>query len=74
MLGRNKPRKATEDDIAGWFEAAEMQRGPKTRAAIIAALERKNKYRMWRLRYDYRWLQKQLKRMGLNPEDAKELL
>ena len=67
-------RKAMQEDFDGWFEAAEFQVGPRTRQTIIKALQKKNPHRMWRLRHDYRWVQKQMKKMGLDPNDARELL
>lgn len=75
MFGKtNEKRKLREEDVIGFYEAAHSQTSPKTREQIIAALERKNAYRMWRIRHDFKWLRRQLKKMGLNPDDARELL
>lgn len=67
-------RKLDEADIELFVAAAEARRPMKTRDEVIALLERKNQWRMWRLRKDFKWLQKQLKRMGYNPEEARDLL
>jgi len=70
----NKPRRLTEEDYVGFFEATERRTGPMTRDQIIEAIRQKNPYRWWRIQYDYRWLKKQVKKLGLNPDDARELL
>lgn len=68
---RGKKRKPTEEEIVEWLTPW----GPAvTKEALIAAIKEKNKYHWWRLNYDYRWLQRQLKKMGYNPEEAKDLL
>jgi len=69
-----KPRRLSGDDIASFYKAADNRTSPLTREEILARLQRKNSYRMWRIRYDFRWLQRQMKKMGQNPEDARELL
>ena len=74
MFRNNNPRRLREEDVVGFYEAAHSQRGPMNREQIIAALEKKNSYRMWRLRHDYKWVRRQMKKMGLNPDDARELL
>jgi hypothetical protein len=69
-------------DRAQWFDAA-MQReqarppmrerfGPKPweRDWVIRYLNKKNYYRMYRLRRDMRWLRKQLRKLGIDPKDA----
>ena len=58
----------------GWDAAADSRMRPRSKTEIVAALNQKNSYRMWRLRHDFKWLQRQMKKMGYNPEDARELL
>lgn len=73
MRNRDK-RQLREEDVLGFYEAAESRKPMMTRDDILAALERKNSYRMWRIRHDFKWLQRQLRKMGHNPDDARELL
>lgn len=73
-MARSRPRRLREEDIVDFYAATEKRTGPMRRQDILAYLERKNAYRMWRLRHDYKWLQKQMKKLGHNPEDARELL
>ena len=37
-------------------------------------LKSKNLVRAYRVKSDYRWMQRELKKLGLNPEDARWLL
>lgn len=67
------PRSLTHEDVEGWNEKASNRTPPKTRAAIIASISRSNPMRYARLRRDYRWLQKQARKHGLSPEDARWL-
>ncbi len=67
-------RALRDEDVIEFFAAADNRTGSKTREQILADLERKNSYRMWRIRHDFKWLKKQMKKMGQNPEDARELL
>lgn len=69
------PVEVTDLDRKKWFEASQ-ERPPKElrREDIIAILTQKNFVRVRRLQKDYRWMQKQLIKMGRNPEDAKWLL
>ncbi len=73
-MPRSKKRTLRDEEILGWFEAADARKPTMTRDDLIKYLEKKNSYRMWRIRYDYKWVQKQLKKLGMNPEDARELL
>lgn len=68
---------ATDEDRAGWFAAATAQpRQPalSTVQQLHGYLFHKNPIRMRRLRSDFNWMQKELKKMGRNPEDARWLL
>lgn len=71
------PGPATDEDRAGWFAAAsERPRVPAltTRQQLHGYLFHKNPVRMRRLRSDFKWMQKELTKMGRNPEDARWLL
>lgn len=63
-----------DDDIESFWSASDKRTRPLERHEILAYLERKNSVRMWQLRRNFKWMQKQMKKMGLNPEDARELL
>ena len=69
-----KKRPLTEHDINSWLKAADARTGPVSREEIIAYFKSKNAHRWWRINYDVRWIKKQMVRLGLNPEDWKELL
>lgn len=71
---KGPPRRLREEDYYDFFTSAEGRKGAMTREQIIEYLERKNYYRWWRLRHDYKWLRKQMKKLGQNPDDARELL
>jgi hypothetical protein len=63
-----------EHPVYDWLEWEVVPNKPKTRADIIAELKRRNPHRWWRVNHDYRWLKRRMKKMGYNPDDAKELL
>lgn len=63
-----------DDDIESFWSASDKRTRPITREEIIAHLEKKNSVRMWQLRRNFKWMQRQMKKLGLNPEDARELL
>lgn len=70
----NERRLLTRDDVDGWNKAADQRKPAMTREQIIAYVESRNSHRWWRIQHDYKWLQKQMVKMGLNPNDARELL
>lgn len=71
----NKAKKMLDDAMVDSFmEAADQRKGPRTKAEILAIIKKRNGYRLWRIRHDYKWLQKEMRRLGYNPDDAKELL
>lgn len=45
-----------------------------TRKHLQDLMARRNKWRWRRLNRDYKWLEKEMKKLGLNPEDARFLL
>lgn len=71
---KGPPRTLNDADYVGFFEAADRRVKPKTREQMIAYIESRNAFRWWRLKHDYKWLKKQCKKMGLNPDEARELL
>lgn len=65
---------ASEEDVQDWIDAADNRRGSLSDDEIIAYLNSKNWYRWWRIGQDYRWVKKQLKKLGVSPERARNLL
>jgi hypothetical protein len=64
----------TESDVDSFLKAADERTKPKSIEQVREILRRKNPVRMARLQSDSRWLRRQMKKMGLNPEDARWLL
>lgn len=74
----NTRRPLDNEDFVGWEEAA-LIRGmePSRPQTIEEARQRIRKLNpiMWALvKSDYKWLKHQMKKVGLNPEDARFLL
>lgn len=67
-------RQPTDDEVDGWFEAADNRRGPISNMEILAYLESRSSFRMWRLRHDLKWARKQVARLGVDPERLRNLL
>lgn len=66
------PRPLTPDDVGSFFKAAEKPKPPvKDAAWVRKQLSVRNPVRWARLQRDYRWMQKSMKKMGLNPEEAR---
>lgn len=71
---RGKPqRQLTEEDIAS-FEATHMVKPPLSTDQVRSIIMRKNRVRWWRMQNDLRWLQREMKKLKMNPEDARWLL
>lgn len=72
------PRELWEGDYDGFFKAASTPNRDepkgKTRDGIRARLLLDNPIRWRRLQRDYRWLEKRMKKLGANPEDARFIL
>lgn len=74
---RNERRNLTEDDRLSWYDAAgerEKAIRPQTVADVQALVRNRNPIRWYQLQSDFRWLKKQMKKLGLNPEDARYML
>lgn len=68
------PRDLSGKDYEDWFEAGERELPPeRTLAWARAAIRRYNVWKWNQMMRDYRWLQKRMKKLGLNPEDARYL-
>jgi hypothetical protein len=71
----NNAKKALDDEmIDSFMKAADKRTGPRSKEEIVEIIKKRNGYRLWRLRKDYKWLQREMRRLGYNPDDAKELL
>jgi hypothetical protein len=71
----NLKKKLDDDMVDSFFEAAEQRpKRPQNRDELIALIKKSNSHRWWRLNYDYKWLRRQMKKHGYNPDDARELL
>lgn len=64
------PRPATDDERLSWFNAARSQK-PGNYDTVRKFLEAKNPYRWARIQSDQHWMEKQLTKLGLDPEDAR---
>lgn len=67
------PRNLNEDDVSGWMKAAEKPIGPVTQDDLRRHMRRVNFVRWRRLQKDFRWMMREMKKLGLNPEDARWL-
>ena len=69
------PRTLTDEDKAGWFAAAmEQPRSPRTMESLREDVRRRNPVRWRRLQRDIRWVRKEMKRLGLNPDEWRWIL
>lgn len=71
-----QPRDLEDEDLEGWESASEagFHIKPRTREEVRAALRRRNPVRWAQCRSDLRWAERQMKKLGLNPEDARFML
>jgi hypothetical protein len=69
-------RPLTEEDRLGWDTALNLQpRGnPRTFDSVRIQMRARNPVRFWQMQRDMRWLERQMKKAGYNPEDARFLL
>lgn len=73
----NKPRDLTEADRLGWYDAGDEREKsikPRTVQDVQSLIRNRNPVRWRQLQGHYKWLQKEMKRIGLNPEDARYIL
>jgi hypothetical protein len=74
---KGQPRNLTEADRIGWADAQDSRESsmkPRTIEDVKALVRNRNPIRWRQLQGDFRWLQKEMKKMGLNPEDARYIL
>jgi len=76
---KGKPkRQANEHDILAWVDATEQREGqPPPRLTTeqwAAYLKAKNPARWYRMRKDFKWAQRMLLKIGVDPEEVRWLL
>lgn len=70
---RGAPRPLSGVDITAFIEAAESK-PPRGVPEMRRYVQLKNPVRWRRMQRDFRWMQRKMKKLGLNPEDARWLL
>ena len=68
------PRKPSEADYTSWDQAAEHRPRPRSTEASRRAIMLDNPVRWNRLQREFKWVQKRMVKMGLNPEEARWIL
>lgn len=71
------PRRVTDDEVLGWIDISEKREGlpPKIdRDQWLAYLRAKNPVRVRRMTNDFRWAQRMLLKIGVDPEEVRWLL
>lgn len=73
----NERTRLSDSDVEGWdgaLDARTYSRLPlRTREDVRKAIFRMNPIKYRQVMGDYRWLQRKMKKLGLNPEDARYL-
>lgn len=73
-----RPRDLTYEDRESWADAQDERMSapppPKKIEDIQALIRNRNPVKWHQVRKDFRWVQKEMKRLGLNPEDARFIL
>lgn len=69
------PRDLTDEDFVDW-DISIQNRKPtlQNKEHAIQAIRRMNPYKWAEYKRNYKWVQKQMKKLGLNPEDIRWLL
>jgi hypothetical protein len=71
-------RQATQEDLFGWVDISDKRDGaPPTRVTKEqwqAYLKAKNRARWYRMRKDFKWAQRMLLKIGVDPEEVRWLL
>jgi hypothetical protein len=69
-----EPRSLTPDDRLAWDTALEKPRPERDVEAIRRLMRNRNPVRWHQVQSDVRWLRRQMKKAGLNPEDVRYIL
>lgn len=72
----SNPRDLTPEDRESWYDAASQrpEANERTIENLKLLIRNRNPVRWWRIRNDYKWLQREMLRLGMSPEDARFLL
>lgn len=67
------PRHLTPEDLDGWLDAASKRKPPRKldRQSLRNYLQARNPRRWGRLQRELRWAERELGKLGLNPEDTR---
>ena len=69
------PRELNNGDIVDWTTAGDHRKPTlRSKEQIIHAIKSKNSYRWFEYKRQRRWVQKQMRKLGLDPDDEKWLL
>lgn len=63
------PRFPTDEEVKSWLHSAESRKDNALN--VRKELRRRNPIRWKRMQGDLHWMQKELKKMGLDPENAR---
>lgn len=76
MPPRPTPHIPTQDELDGWMQAAEQREPPRFTeiTQFRTYLHAKSPRRWRRIQKDYDWMQAQLIKLGVNPEDVRWIL
>jgi len=72
----NGQRQISQDDLDGWLDAASKRNPPRKRDrnTLRDYLKARNPYK-WRMLQKYlRWAEKELLKLGMNPEDTRWII
>lgn len=69
-------RRLSDDDVAGWVEAASQRTPPRKRdrETLRNYLKARSPWKWAALNRYLRWAEKEMERLGLNPEDVRWIL
>ena len=67
------PRALSDKDIDSFFKEQRKPPAPMTLNRLRTHMSRKNYARWRRLKKDFAWMQREMRKLGLNPEDARWL-
>lgn len=67
------PRLLNDKDIADFIGPMSKPPRPTTLDSLRGHMRSKNPVRWHRLRRDFAWMQREMRKLGLNPEDARWL-
>jgi len=72
----NRQRFLTDKDLDGWLDAASKRNPPRARdrRTLREYLQARNRRKWFRLQRSLRWAEKELSKLGMNPEDVRWII